>query len=199
MKNTLKKITVMMLTVIMVLAMSNTTFAATKTLKTQVYSNTVTCTSVYTPVTNYGWISTYRGYMDARIKLKTSNPDMVREIISFMNKNKVVPSVKTVSLDVRVRGNDRKKLAWASKNDCGKISTTLKLVDTNNDKKADCLYIVTTAAPKKTSTVQGNLDTYTGTIKIPVKRGDAIVGGNYKASSKQLNFSMQKKSYALNN
>lgn len=163
MRKTMKKISATILALCMVFAMFVPIFAADTTLKTKSIANAGTCSSVYIRCTNYGWLSTYTGYAKAKITLTSA---VKKQITAFCSANKVKASVPGT---ISVSGNNMQKLAWANKNDCGKVTALLKLVDTNKDKKADYLYITVTASPKKATTSQGRVDTYKGTYKIPVK------------------------------
>ena len=164
MKRIMKRFSAVMLALCMVLAMSVPAFAATTTLKTKTASNAGTCVGLFNECTNYGWLNTYRGYNGAKIKLSTS---AVNSIKSFCSANKVKVSVPST---INVVGTSHQRLAWASKSDCGKVTATLKLLDTNGDKKADYLKITLKAAPKKATTSQGNVDTYVGAVKVAVKK-----------------------------
>lgn len=163
MENMMKKISAAMLALCMIFVMSIPTLAADTTLKTKNIANAGTCTSVYIRCTNYGWVSTYPGYAKAKITL---TPAAKKQITAFCSANKVKASIPGT---ISVSGNNMQKLAWTNKNDCGKVTALLKLVDTNKDKKADYLYITVTASPKKATTSQGRVDTYRGTYKVAVK------------------------------
>lgn len=163
MKQIMKRFSAVMLALCMLFTVSVPAFAANTTLKTKTVSNAGTCVSVYGACTNYGWMYHYRGYSSAKIKLSST---AVNSIKSFCSANKVKVTVPST---VNVASPSHQKLAWASKSDCGKVTAALKLVDTNGDKKADYLYITVTAAPKKSMTDNGPVDTYKGTTKVAVK------------------------------
>lgn len=163
MKKMMKKFSAALLALCMVLSMSVPIFAANTTLKTKSVANAGTCTSVYDPCTNYGRVCNYTGYRKAKIQLTSA---AAKEIKSFCSANKVNGSIPGT---IAVSGNDMMKLAWMNKYDCGKVTASLKLVDTNGDKKANYLYITITAKPKAATTSQGNVDTYKGTVKVAVR------------------------------
>lgn len=157
---TMKKLVALMMSLCLVLAMSTSAFAATTTLKTKNITTSGSCSSVSGRVTNYiKGGGAFTGYNKANIKL---NSNAATQIKNFVASNGFV--AKDINLNVAVSGRSHSKYAWTSKAICKSSTTTLKLVDTNNDKKADYLYITVKAVPKNSS-----YDTYTGTVKVPVK------------------------------